>query len=178
MIISGSGHCTNKRSTISKIKSYASSDFFLSTNVIVVPQMSGKMKPYPVSTPTESDPPTDLLGPVWTAYADSYFEGEFTAPFSDLEEEAAEEGETTSSGSSETASLEDNPLITEDKQPSIEVAEINEGHVDGNGGQVSQEQQQQHQSVESESPLSVSSTGSPERSTSTGSSQLERLVIQ
>lgn len=163
------------------IKSYASSDFSLLTNVIVVPQMSGKMKPCPVSTPTESDPPTDLSGPVWTAYADSYFEGEFTAPFSDLEEEAAEEGETTSSGSSETASLEDNPLITEDKQPSIEAgvqSEINEGHMDGNGVQASQEQQQQHQSVESESPLSVSSTGSPERSTSTGSSQLERLVIQ
>ena len=138
------------------------------------------MKPRPVSGPTESDSPSDLSGPVWTAYADSYFEGEFTAPFSDLEEEVAE-GEITSSGSSETASLEDIPSITEDKQPSIEAgvqSEINEGHMDGNGGQVSQEQQQQHQSVESESPLSVSSTGSPERSTSTGSSQLERLVIQ
>ena len=167
-----------------KIKSYASSDFLLSTNVIVVPQMSGEMKPRPVSAPTESDAPSDLSGSVWTAYADSYFEGELTAPFSDLEEEAAEEGETTSSRSSETASLEDNPSITEDKQPSVEASvqsEINEGHIDGNSGQVSQEQQQQHlipKSVESESPLSVSSTGSPERSTSTGSSQLERLVIQ
>ena len=142
------------------------------------------MKPCPVSGPAESDPPTDLSGPVWTTYADSNFEGEFTAPFSDLEEEAAEEGETTSSGSSETASLEDNPSITEDKQPSVEASVqlvINEGCIDGNGGQVSQEQQQQHlipKSVESESPLSVSSTGSPERSTSTGSSQLERLVVE
>jgi hypothetical protein len=123
------------------------------------------------------------------AYADSYFDGDFTAPFSDLEEEreeGAEEGETTSSGNSETASLEDKLSITEDKQPSVETsvvqAEIKEGQSDNNGGQVSQEQrQQQHlfpRSVESESPLSGSSTGSPEHSTSTGSSQLERLVIQ
>ena len=146
------------------------------------------MKPHPVSAPTESDPPSDLSGPVWTAYADSYFEGEFTAPFSDLEEEreeGAEEGETMSSGSSETTSLENNPSIAEDKQAPIKASvwpEINEGHTDNNGVQVSQEQQQQPlfpKSVESESPLSVSSTGSPEHSTSTGSlQQLERLVIQ
>ena len=145
---------------------------------------SDELKPHPVSTPTNSDPPKDPSGPVWTAYADSYFEGEFTAPFSDLEEEKeeAEGGETTSSGSSETASLEDNQSVTEDRQPPVETSvqsEVEKGHIDDKGGQLSEEQQHLFpKSVESESPLSVSSTGSPEHGSSTGGSQLERLVIQ
>lgn len=142
------------------------------------------MKPHPASTPTRSDPLTDPSGPVWTAYADSYFEGEFTAPFSDAEEEQeeAEGEETTSSGSSETASLEDNPstCMAEDKQPPVGMSsqsEMREMHIDDNGDQMSEGQQHLFpKSVESESPLSISSTGSPEHSTSKGSSQLERLV--
>ena len=145
---------------------------------------SDELKPHPVSTPGDSDPPKDPSGSVWTAYADSYFEGEFTAPFSDLEEEKeeAEGGETTSSGGSETASLEDNPSITEDKQPPVEMcvqSEIKEGCIDDDSGQLSEGQQHLFpKSVESESPLSVSSTGSPEHGSPKGGSQLEWFVIQ
>ena len=137
------------------------------------------MKPHPLSVPTDNEPPMESSGPVWTAYADGYFEGEFIAPFSDLDEEQEEgEGENTSSGSSETASLEDNPAVTEQKLPQIKVniqPEMKEGRVDDNNGQLTEGQQNLFpKSVESESPLSISSTGSPERSASTGGSQLER----
>ena len=142
-------------------------------------QVEGEMKYCPLSTPADSDPPKESLAPVLTAYADGYFEGDFAAPFSDLEEEEGEE--STSSGSSETASLEDNPSVTEEKPPQIEITIQPEMTkcVDGSdGGQLS-EGQQRHlfpKSVESESPLSISSTGSPEHSSSTGGSQVERLV--
>ena len=149
--------------------------------VHIVLQANDEMKPHPVSTTTaDSDPSKDPSGPVWTAYADSYFEGEFTAPFSDQEEERdeGEGGDTSSSGSSETASLEDDPSVTEDKQPSIETSVQSGGCADDNGGQLSQGQQHlSSKPVESESPLSASSIGSPEHGSSGGSPQ-ERLVGQ
>ena len=90
----------------------------LSFRPVALQTEHGEMKPSPLSTPAGSDPPKESSAPVWTAYADGYFEGDFAAPFSDLEEEEGEE--STSSGSSETASLEDNPLVTEEKPPQIE----------------------------------------------------------
>lgn len=155
----------------------------LSCPTVVQTQMQGgEMKPHPLSTPTDSELPTEPSGPVWTAYSDGYFEGEFTAPFSDLEEEREEgEGETTSSGSSETASLEDNPSVNDEKLPQIVVniqPKIKERWVDDSNGQLAEGQQHLlPKSVESESPLSVSSTGSPEHGASTGGSQLERLIV-
>ena len=102
----------------------------------------GEMKPSPLSTPAGSDPPKESSAPVWTAYADGYFEGDFAAPFSDLEEEEGEE--STSSGSSETASLDDNPLVTEEKPPQIETTsqpEMKKCIDASDGGQLSEEQQ-------------------------------------
>ena len=119
---------------------------------------------------------TEPSGPVWTAYSDSYFEGEFAAPFSDLEEEGEGEvgceEETTSSGSGDNTSLEDNPAIcTSDAQPTQAVDVIQtsaEGKLVQTEGGVSK-------AVELESPLSISSGDSPNHLSPRGS-QAGRLV--
>ena len=122
-----------------------------------------------------STPPNEPTGPVWTAYSDSYFEGDFAAPFSDLEEEGEGEGETTSSGSGDNASLEDNPAVcTGDAQPTTAVNGVQSrvenksvADVRAEGGLPTSK------SVELESPLSVSSGESPDHLSPRGS-QTER----
>ena len=131
-------------------------------------------------TRDSTNPPKESSGSVWTSYADSYFESDFASPFSDLEEaeeDEEEEGEdvTTSSGNSESASLEDNPLVTED-QPLVEnsgliVQSEKEGQLTDSN--VAEEQSLLSKSVDSESPLSASSGDSPEH-TSSRESQVER----
>ena len=114
----------------------------LSFRPVALQTEHGEMKPSPLSTPAGSDPPKESSAKVWTAYADGYFEGDFAAPFSDLEEEEGEE--SISSGSSETASLEDNPSVTEEKPPQMETTsqpEMKKCIDASDGGQLSEGQQ-------------------------------------
>ena len=128
-----------------------------------------KMTIEPPSNSDDRSSPKESTGPVWTSYADSYFEGDFAAPFSDLEEEA------TSSGSSDSPLLENNQSMCEDQPtPPVEnTVDSVESEIDCKltfGGQ-----RLLSQSVDSESPLSVSSADSPEHPSS-GGSQVERSV--
>ena len=117
-------------------------------------------------SPSNADPPKEPSGPVWTSYADNYFEGDFAAPFSDLEEEGEGEGETMSSSSSDGASQEDNPPTCDD--------------VDGNHPKVDKLVSQSEgfsQSVDPESPLGTSSGDSHNHTcTSSEGSRNGRLV--
>ena len=99
---------------------------------------------------------------MWTAYSDSYFEGDFAAPFSDLEEEG--EGETTSSGSGDNASIEDNPAVcTSDAQPTTAVNDVQSGVENKSVADMRAEGGlPMSKSVELESPLSVRSGESPD----------------
>ena len=116
-----------------------------------------------------ADPPSETSGPVWTAYTDNYFDRDFAAPFSDLDEEEGEgegEGETTSSGSSEGASQEDDPPTC--------------GDVDGTRTEAGNKLASQLEgftqtTVDSESPLSISSGDSHDQSSS---SRNERLLTE
>lgn len=138
-----------------------------------------KMIVEPPSNSDDNDSSKESNGPVWTAYADSYFEGDFATPFSDLEEE----GEVTSSGSSDGPLLENNPSVCEDQpMPPVEITvDSIEPEIDRQitfGGNVDRQfggQQLLSQSIDSESPLSVSSADSLERPSSRGS-QVERSV--
>ena len=71
--------------------------------------------------------------------------------------------------------------MTEEKPPQIETTsqpEMKKCIDASDGGQLSEGQQwhMSPKSVESESPLSISSTGLPEHSSSLGGSQIERFV--
>ena len=128
----------------------------------------------PLSSIADGDSPEEPAGPVWTTYADSYFEGDFAAPFSDLEEDG--EGETTSSGSSESASLENNPSVCENQPPlMIETTAGGVVHPENGSKSTFGSQKLLSKSVDSESPLSVSSADSPEHTDpSSKGSQAER----
>lgn len=146
---------------------------------IVLQTRVDDVKTCPLPAPDDSALPSEPPGPVWTAYADSYFEGEFTEPFSDLEEEP-EEAEATS-GSSETTSLEDNLSVPEEKQPptltNVQPQISINAHSGGGGHWCEGSELLLLKSVDSESPACESSTGSPEHSASTRSSQTKKLVI-
>lgn len=132
-----------------------------------------------LSSNADTSTSTEPAGPVWTAYSDSYFEGDFAAPFSDLEEEGEGEGgceeESTSSGSGDNASLEDNPAVcTSDDQPTQALGVVQSSTESKLVIEV-QTEERVSKSVELESPLSISSGDSPNHLSPRGS-QTERSV--
>ena len=139
-----------------------------------------------VPTNNVNPPPKGSSGPVWTAFADNYFEGDFAAPFSDLEEEEGEgEGGSTSTESSDGVSLEDNPAVCVDPPlptDRVRSEETSDGNsrvtVEGDGRNALLESQQLSlsKSIDYESPLSISPGDSPEDPSSTAGSQPDRLV--
>ena len=131
------------------------------------------------SNNTDSSTFTEPAGPVWTAYSDRYFEGEFAAPFSDLEEEGEGdvgcEEETTSSGSGDNTSLEDNPAICTSDAQSTQAMDVIQTSAEGKLVIEVQTEEGVSKSVELESPLNVSSGDSPNHLSPRGS-QTERSV--
>ena len=141
-----------------------------------------KMIVEPPSNSDDNSSPKESTGPVWTSFADSYFEGDFAAPFSDLEEEGNGEGEATSSGSSDSPLLGNDQSMCEDQPtPPVEITvdsvEPETDHKLTFGGDIDRQfggQQLLSRSIDLESSLSVSSADSPEHP----SSQVERSVCE